>query len=98
MRRRLIVQQFPLLSPTYWRQKNTTPFLKFYFTRQLPFFSVVAPNIFIDSGTYPSNSIITLYIKAQMVSAINMKAVPSFSISQEISEFAMGGLELCPNA
>lgn len=33
-----------------------------------------------------------------MVSAINLKAVPSFSIFQEISEFAMGGLELCPNA
>ena len=27
-----------------------------------------------------------------------MRAVPSFSIFQEISDFAMDGLELCPNA
>jgi hypothetical protein len=98
VRRCLIVQQSPLFSPVYWRHKNTTPVLKFYFTRQSSFFSVVAQNIFMGSGTYPSSSIITLYIKAHMVSAINMKAVPSFSIFQEISEFTMGGLELCPNA
>jgi hypothetical protein len=31
-----------------------------------------------------------------MVSAINMKAVPSFAIFQEISENRISGLELCP--
>lgn len=30
-----------------------------------------------------------------MASAINMKAVPSFAIFQEISENRMSGLELC---
>ena len=33
-----------------------------------------------------------------MLSAINMRAVPSLPIFQEISELAMGGSELCPNA
>ena len=40
----------------------------------------------------------TLCIKGETGVAINMRAVPSFSIFQEISEFAMGGQELCPNA
>jgi hypothetical protein len=41
---------------------------------------------------------IRLYIKGETASAINMRAVPSFSIFQKISDFAMGGPELCPNA
>ena len=58
----------------------------------------MALKIFIRSGKKISNAIITPYIKGQTASAINMRAVPSFSIFQEISEFAMGGQELCPNA
>jgi hypothetical protein len=58
----------------------------------------VALKIFIDSGKKLSLPIIRLYIKGETASAINMRAVPSFSIFQEISEFAMGGLELRPNA
>jgi hypothetical protein len=41
---------------------------------------------------------IRLYIKGETASAIKMKAVPSFSIFQKISDLAMGGPELCPNA
>jgi hypothetical protein len=37
-------------------------------------------------------------MKGETGVAINMKAVPSFSIFQEISEFAMVGPELCPDA
>jgi hypothetical protein len=58
----------------------------------------VALKIFISSGKKLSPPIIRLYIKGETASAINMRAVPSFSIFQEISEFAMGGSELCPNA
>jgi hypothetical protein len=58
----------------------------------------VALKNFIGSGIKISKPIITPYIKGETASAINMKAVPSFSIFQEISDFAMGGLELCPNA
>ena len=53
---------------------------------------------FVGSGKKISMAIITLYIKGETASAINMKAVPSFSIFQEISEIAMDGQELCPNA
>jgi hypothetical protein len=58
----------------------------------------VALKIFVSSGKKVPKAIITLYIKGETASAINMKAVPSFSIFQEIPEIAMGGLELCPNA
>jgi hypothetical protein len=58
----------------------------------------VALKIFIRSGKKISIATSAPYIKARTASAINMKAVPSFSIFQEISEFAMGGQELCPNA
>jgi hypothetical protein len=58
----------------------------------------VARKFFTGSGTKPSNAIICLSIKGEIESAINMRAVPSFSIFQEISDLAMGGLELCPNA
>jgi hypothetical protein len=58
----------------------------------------VALKIFIGSGKKLSLSIIRLYIKGETASAINMRAVPSFSIFQEISKIVMGGPELCPNA
>jgi hypothetical protein len=58
----------------------------------------VALKFFIGSGIKLSSSVLPLYIKAETARAINMRAVPSFSIFQEISDFAMGGLELCPNA
>jgi hypothetical protein len=58
----------------------------------------VALKKIISSGIKLSNPTTTLCIKGETAVAINMKAVPSFSIFQEISEFAMGGLELCPNA
>jgi hypothetical protein len=87
-----------LFTPTYWRHKNITLFSIFSFTRQLSFFSVVAPKFFHGSGTKPSKAIISLSIKGEIESAINMKAVPSFSIFQKISDFAMSGQELCPNA
>jgi hypothetical protein len=58
----------------------------------------VALKIFIGSGKKLSLSIIRLYIKGETASAINMRAVPSFSIFQEISEIAMGGPELQSNA
>jgi hypothetical protein len=61
-------------------------------------FFVVALKIFLSSGTKLLDRTLSQYIKGQTASAINMRAVPSFSIFQEISEFAMGGLELCPNA
>jgi hypothetical protein len=54
--------------------------------------------IFIGSGKKLSPPINRLYIKGETASAINMKAVPSFSIFQEISEFMISGSELCPNA
>jgi hypothetical protein len=58
----------------------------------------VALTFFNSSGTKISLSTIRLYIKGETASAIKMKAVPSFSIFQKISDLAMGGLELCPNA
>ena len=58
----------------------------------------MALNFFTRSGKKVSRAIIAPYIKGRTASAINMKAVPSFSTFQEISEFAMGGQELCPNA
>jgi hypothetical protein len=98
MRRRLIVEQSPPDSPLYWRQKSTTLFSNFSFTRLRCFFSVVAPKIFSGSGTFLSIALITLCIKGETDVAINMKAVPSLPIFQEISEIAMSGPELCPNA
>jgi hypothetical protein len=79
-------------------KKTSLAFTNFSFTRLRSFFSVVALKIFIGSGIKLSSSVITLCIKGETVSAIKMKVVPSFSIFQEISGFAMGGLELCPNA
>jgi hypothetical protein len=61
-------------------------------------FFVVALKIFISSGTKLPSTTMSQYIKGQTASAIKMRAVPSFSIFQEISEIAMDGLELCPNA
>jgi hypothetical protein len=58
----------------------------------------VALTFFNSDGKKLSSPIIRLYIKGETASAINMRAVPSFSIFQEISAFAMDGLELCPNA
>ena len=58
----------------------------------------MALKFFISSGNYLLTPLITLCIKGETGVASNMKAVPSFSIFQEISRFAMGGPELCPNA
>jgi hypothetical protein len=58
----------------------------------------VALTFFNSGGKKISLPTICLFIKGETGSAINMKAVPSFSIFQKISDFTMGGLELCPNA
>jgi len=58
----------------------------------------VALKFFIGSGTKLSFLLIAPCNKGETARAINLKVVPSFSIFQEISEFAMGGQELCPNA
>jgi hypothetical protein len=57
----------------------------------------VALTFFNNDGKKISLPTIRLYIKGETVSAINMRAVPSFLIFQKISDSAMGGLELCPN-
>jgi hypothetical protein len=58
----------------------------------------VALKKILGSGTKLSPAIIRLYIKGETARAIKMRAVPSLTIFQEISDFAIGGLELCPNA
>jgi hypothetical protein len=58
----------------------------------------VALKIFIGSGKKLSPPIIRLYIKGETASAINLRAVPSLTIFQEISDFMISGSELCPNA
>lgn len=58
----------------------------------------MALTFFNSGGTKISLPTIRLYIKGETASAIKMKAVPSSSIFQKISDLAMGGLELCPNA
>jgi hypothetical protein len=98
VRRRLIVRQSPPHLPTYWRQKSTGHFPDFVFTRRGLLFSVVALKLFSGSGTKLSQLLIAPCIKGETGRAISMKVVPSFSIFQEISRLAMGGLELCPNA
>jgi hypothetical protein len=57
----------------------------------------VALTFFNSGGTKISHPMNRLYIKGETASAINLRAVPSLSIFQEISDFTMGGLELCPN-
>ncbi|CAI8978746.1 hypothetical protein EMIT0P12_70266 [Pseudomonas sp. IT-P12] len=52
----------------------------------------------LSSGTKISHAFKSPCNKGETASAINLKVVPSFSIFQEISEIAMGGSELCPNA
>jgi hypothetical protein len=58
----------------------------------------VALKFFFSSGTKLPDPRISQYIKGQTDIDISVKAVPSFSIFQEISEIVMGGQELCPNA
>ena len=58
----------------------------------------MAPKKIIDSGKKLSPPIIRLYIKGETASAINLRAVPSLTIFQEISDFVMSGPELCPDA
>jgi hypothetical protein len=58
----------------------------------------VAPKIFLGSGTKLSRLFNAPCNKGETASAINLKVVPSLSIFQEISEIAMGGQELRPNA
>jgi hypothetical protein len=84
--------------PVYWRQKTIDHFFNFSFTALQTFFCVVALTFFNSSGKKISPPTIRLYIKGETASAINMKAVPSLAIFQKISNFAMDGLELCPNA
>jgi hypothetical protein len=84
-------------SPFLWRQKIIIRFFNFSFIRLRTFFSVVALKKILRSGKKLSAAIIRLYIKGETASAINLRAVPSLSIFQEISDFTMGGLELCQN-
>jgi hypothetical protein len=58
----------------------------------------VALKIFLGSGKKLSLPIIRLYIKGETARAINLKAVPSLSIFQEISKIMNTGPELRPNA
>jgi hypothetical protein len=58
----------------------------------------VALTFFNSSGKKLSAAILRLYIKGQTASAINLRAVPSSSIFQEISDSPMDGLELRPDA
>ncbi|MNF97140.1 hypothetical protein D3C84_799590 [compost metagenome] len=53
---------------------------------------------FTGSGIKLSRPINSPPIKGEMVSAINMRAVPSLAIFQEISDFRMNGHELSENA
>ncbi|CAI8942141.1 hypothetical protein EMIT0232MI5_50312 [Pseudomonas sp. IT-232MI5] len=58
----------------------------------------MAPKFFHCGGTKLSNVIFRLLLKVENESAIKLRLVPSLTIFQEISDFAMSGQELRPNA